>query len=470
MLNRLENLPNEILLLILNYIRWFEMIESFWSLNKHFNNLIYLKLSMTNYGIVISEKCFSFNHSKILRFVNLKKIILKQCYLTIKLIENLSFLIQYQLDVFIFTFDEDIFELIRYERRSQIIRHNEDSKLMFMLKEFLCKLFSDKCQLTSLELDIPNDHNYNGIHECLSINNPVIIHCITLRHLHVHLIYGYFLEDIIKYVPALQTLSVTFKDSLIQKRLYEPKMKRFISINSNWYEKMPKLKSFSLKSIILNDCELNYLKWIINNVYHVEKLKIRLVIKSATNENNIIDINYLRKNIMPDILINLLDFDFYIVSKCKLLFENDIEKIIDSFKSDRIFIDRHWTNVQCYFDRVSLCQHISSNRIIKPKLFHGIIDYRMIFDWEDVKYMKIDLCPSIYSFLSQFDKIYPRIRSIQFNIGEHKHVSSKEYSVFLQSIMNIIDHQLTDIHFRYVTRLDFGSGFWRDGGKLQFYI
>ncbi|CAF3677519.1 unnamed protein product [Rotaria sp. Silwood1] len=233
---------------------------------------------------------------------------------------------------------------------------------------------------------------------------------------------------------------------------------------------MPKLKSFSLKRIILHDCALNYLKWIINNVYHVEKLKIRLVIKSATNENNIIDINYLRKNIMPDILINLLDFDFYIVSKCKLLFENDIEKIIDSFKSDRIFIDRHWTNVQCYFDRVSLCQHISSNRIIKPKLFHGIIDYRMIFDWEDVKYMKIDLCPSIYSFLSQFDKIYPRIRSIQFNIGEHKHVSSKEYSVFLQSIMNIIDHQLTDIHFRYVTRLDFGSGFWRDGGKLQFYI
>ncbi|CAF3793883.1 unnamed protein product [Rotaria sp. Silwood1] len=131
MLNRLENLPNEILLLILNYIRWFEMIESFWSLNKHFNNLIYLKLSMTNYGIVISEKCFSFNHSKILRFVNLKKIILKQCYLTIKLIENLSFLIQYQLDVFIFTFDEDIFELIRYERRSQIIRHNEGNNLNF---------------------------------------------------------------------------------------------------------------------------------------------------------------------------------------------------------------------------------------------------------------------------------------------------------------------------------------------------
>ncbi|CAF4227981.1 unnamed protein product [Rotaria sordida] len=240
MLNRLENLPNEILLLILKYIRWFEMIESFWSLNKRFNDLIYVKLSMTNYGIVISEKCFSFNHSKILRFVNLKKIILKKCYLTIKLIENLSFLIQYQLDVFIFAFDTDIFELIDYERRSRIIRHNEDSKLMLMFKEFLRKLFSDKCQLTSLELDIPDDDNYDGIYECLSIDNPVIIHCITLRHLHIHLIYGYFLEDIIKYVPALQTLSVTFKDSLMEKQLYEPKMKRFISVNSNWYEKVKK--------------------------------------------------------------------------------------------------------------------------------------------------------------------------------------------------------------------------------------
>ncbi|CAF3448788.1 unnamed protein product [Rotaria sp. Silwood2] len=116
---------------------------------------------------------------------------------------------------------------------------------------------------------------------------------------------------------------------------------------------MPKLKSFSLKSIILNDCELNYFKWIINNVYHVEKLKIRLVIKNKTNENNIIDINYLRKNIIPAILINLVDFDFYIVSKCKLLFENNIEKIIDSFKNNRISIDRYWRNVQCYFDRIS---------------------------------------------------------------------------------------------------------------------
>jgi hypothetical protein len=46
-------------------------------------------------------------------------------------------------------------------------------------------------------------------------------------------------------------------------------------------------------------------------------------------------------------------------------------------------------------------------------------DYPMIFDLEDVKYMKIDLCPSIYSFLNEFDKVYPRIKSIQFNMGKY---------------------------------------------------
>jgi hypothetical protein len=61
MLNTLENLPNEILIMILNYTRWFEIIESFWSLNKRFNDLIYLKFSMVNNGIIIDEKCLSFN-------------------------------------------------------------------------------------------------------------------------------------------------------------------------------------------------------------------------------------------------------------------------------------------------------------------------------------------------------------------------------------------------------------------------
>lgn len=165
MIEKLENLPNEILLIILSNIQWFEMIESFWSLNKRFNSLICLKISMDN-GINISEKCSSFNkyhrilsstnlnslpfthHIKwiridgrnssccdiisqwifdknIFRFINLKKLILTECYITEKLIKNLSLLIEHQLNELILRLDEDIFKIPGYERISGIIAFNQ---------------------------------------------------------------------------------------------------------------------------------------------------------------------------------------------------------------------------------------------------------------------------------------------------------------------------------------------------------
>ncbi|CAM4989521.1 unnamed protein product, partial [Rotaria socialis] len=128
MLSRLENLPDEILLMILSHIRWFELIESFWSLNQRFNALIHLKFSLNKNQIVISHRDVSFNrchmiitssmynlsslfariesididghysnccniisewifHEKNIRFINLKRLILTQCYFTERLIE-----------------------------------------------------------------------------------------------------------------------------------------------------------------------------------------------------------------------------------------------------------------------------------------------------------------------------------------------------------------------------------------------
>ncbi|CAF4225287.1 unnamed protein product, partial [Rotaria sordida] len=137
---------------------------------------------------------------------------------------------------------------------------------------------------------------------------------------------------------------------------------------------IPKLKYFSLKSRIIGDDELIYLKLIINKVNYIEKLKIRLNIKESMNDNCIIDGNFLDKYLMINILNNLIDFDFYIVSKCKMLFSNDIQKIINSFKIHRFFNDYHWKNIQCFFDKNMSYQHISSNEIIfKPKYFCGIM-------------------------------------------------------------------------------------------------
>ncbi|CAF1511904.1 unnamed protein product [Rotaria sordida] len=125
MINTFENLSNEIILLIFSEIKWFEMIESFWSLNKRFNSLIYFKFSINRNEIIINKRCLSFNYKKILRFVNLKKLILNECYLTLRLIENLSLLIEYQLDELILTFDDDIFKSCLLEKTPRMFRYDQ---------------------------------------------------------------------------------------------------------------------------------------------------------------------------------------------------------------------------------------------------------------------------------------------------------------------------------------------------------
>ncbi|CAF0880525.1 unnamed protein product [Rotaria sordida] len=380
MINTFENLSNEIILLIFSEIKWFEMIESFWSLNKRFNSLIYFKFSINRNEIIINKRCLSFNYKKILRFVNLKKLILNECYLTLRLIENLSLLIEYQLDELILTFDDDIFKSCLLEKTPRMFRYDQESKLTLMFREFVHKLLSDKCKLISLDLDMSNDNTTVNIHQCFSlysdiylkkITNKFVTSCTSLRYLSIHLIYGYFLENIIEHIPSLEILSVIFKNTLMNEWYsYEPSIKRCSSNIFNWYEKIPKLKYFSLKSRIIGDDELIYLKLIINKVNYIEKLKIRLNIKESMNDNCIIDGNFLDKYLMINILNNLIDFDFYIVSKCKMLFSNDIQKIINSFKIHRFFNDYHWKNIQCFFDKNMSYQHISSNEIIfKPKYF-----------------------------------------------------------------------------------------------------
>ncbi|CAF5001661.1 unnamed protein product, partial [Rotaria sp. Silwood1] len=313
-----------------------------------------------------------------------------------------------------------------------------------MFQEFVRRFFSDKCQLTSLKLDLSIDDFYAHIHHCFSlINNEPVMHCMSLRYLHIHLIYGFLFEHIIEHVPNLEILSVQFRNCLVREWSFGLKIETFVPTNVNWYNKMSKLKCFALESAIDDYLQLVYLKWILNNINYIDKLKVDLYIKNLMNVNEVINAKSLRKYCMPDILINLIDFDFYIILKCRLLFPNDIQKIIDSFETDNFFSDHHWTNIKCFFDPIFSCQHISSTRIIKSKFFHGIIiDYPMIFDWDYIKYIKLDLNPSIYLILNQFDKIYPHIRCIQFNID--------------------VEHcKLTDIRFRYVTRLDFGTSFGR---------
>ncbi|CAF4413628.1 unnamed protein product [Rotaria sp. Silwood2] len=294
---------------------------------------------------IISEWIFQEN---LIRFVNLKSLILTRCYLSETLINNLSLLVQYQLDELILTIDKD-------------------SSKMFESQQESCV----------------NDLNQVYMRICHNV------------------LQSKFQWIIIKLV-------------------------------------VPKLKCFILKSKINDDSKFVYLKWFLNNVNHVEKLKLRLDInikwqKDLTKRYCFIDANFIRQYCMPDTSTNLIDFNFYIVFKYHLLSEN-IQTIENSFKIHEFFIDRRWINVKCFFDPIMTYQHISSISIIKPEVFDGIKDYSSIFDWKNIKYLKVDLYPSIYVFLKQFNIIFSHINCIQFDMGSFKikHASAEQIADYSQ--------------------------------------
>jgi hypothetical protein len=108
------------------------------------------------------------------------------------------------------------------------------------------------------------------------------------------------------------------------------------------------------------------LKWLLNNLNYVEKLQVHLKSDNIieTRSKNIwksfIDADFIRQYCLPDMITNLIDFNFYICTQCQLSI-NDIEKIINSFKIHSFFIEHQWTNVKCLFDPIMSCQHLFSS-------------------------------------------------------------------------------------------------------------
>ena len=166
MFSRLETLPNEVLLLILCYLPYLEMMTSIWPLNKRFKSLIYLTLSTNenqyNSGLILAQpglsfskwysilfplichlssprfgayiKCIHFdgtnssvcdlsyewlfqdninNDEKVLRYPNLKSLALTRCLLIEPLLKTLPLLINNQLDVLTLSFDKELLDIAR---------------------------------------------------------------------------------------------------------------------------------------------------------------------------------------------------------------------------------------------------------------------------------------------------------------------------------------------------------------------
>ncbi|CAF3163822.1 unnamed protein product [Rotaria sp. Silwood2] len=138
--------------------------------------------------------------------------------------------------------------------------------------------------------------------------------------------------------------------------------------------------------------------------------------RSAATINEYVDANFIRQHCLPDIIINLTDFHFYIVSECQL-FSNKIEQIINSFKIHQFFVSHQWTNVTCFYDRFISCQHLSSSIVNRPQFINGLVYHPNIFTWPHIQDVSIALHPSLYLLLERFDEIFPNISHIKVNTG-----------------------------------------------------
>ncbi|CAF0839224.1 unnamed protein product [Rotaria sordida] len=258
---------------------------------------------------------------------------------------------------------------------------------MKMIEQLLCQLFSGQCKLKSLSLDISNDWSNGVIHHCLLPNSYLSTNfiqcqhqssCVTLRRLYIRINQTCFLENLIEYAPNLEQMTIELFDSINSYALRISNIETLSHSNENWFNKLPKLRCFNLKTFINDDMNMIYLKWLLNNINYVEKLQLHLrsIKFIETRRQNIlksfIDANFIRQYCLPDTIPNLIYFNFYICSQRQLSF-NDVERITNSFKIHSFFISRRWTNVKCLFDPIMSCQHLFSSFINTSQITNNLM-------------------------------------------------------------------------------------------------
>ncbi|CAF2033763.1 unnamed protein product, partial [Rotaria magnacalcarata] len=348
---------------------------------------IHLNGNDSNSYDLIHQYFYYNNDKESFCFPNLESLNITQCLLSKSLIDKLSLLIQYQLTELKLIIDEDAFQSFTYEEDYSSISCKREN-VMVMLEKFLCKIFSGQSQLISLHLDISEASS--SIHQCLksrsstfSSNNIVDLfhsNCLTLRYLHIHSQFPCFFEHLIEHVPNLEQLTICFQHLRINFAESYSNIQKLVTSNASWSNKVPKLKCFIFKSHIFNDLEFMYLKWLLNNVNHIRKLEIYLKSGEIFRADqsiwkSVIDANFVRQYCLPDKIVNLVDFDFYICSKRQLAVV-DIENVVTSFKINSFFIKHQWTNVSCFYDEDESCQYIFSSTKYKFRTFHTL--------WQDI--------------------------------------------------------------------------------------
>ncbi|CAF4759565.1 unnamed protein product, partial [Rotaria magnacalcarata] len=270
------------------------------------------------------------------------------------------------------------------------------------------------------------------------------------------------LENLIERVPNLERLSVHFQSSLNFDSLWKTNPDRLEQSNENWFNKIPKLRCFSLNISIDNNREFTYLKWLLNNANYVEKLEIHLknYERQKTESSNIwksfIDANFVRQYCLPDKIINLVDFNFYICSQYELS-TDDIETTINSFNNHPFFLDRQWTNVKCLYDPIISFQHLFSEFRNSSKFPRHPYKYQNILKWLPTSLRPYQLYPSLSFILQQFKQVNSNVTSMKIYSGEDDNFDQADSMMALQILFTIKQNQTMNLSIRNVTKIQFGT-------------
>ena len=120
---------------------------------------------------------------------------------------------------------------------------------MNRIEELLQRIFSEKCQLQYLRLDISNEYQCGPLHKCLSRNSSlssdsILTHprscCLNLRYVDIRLNSTSFLLNLIEHVPNLEQLSVEFIFSLVFDFSSKWNVEASRKNNENWFNQVRK--------------------------------------------------------------------------------------------------------------------------------------------------------------------------------------------------------------------------------------
>ncbi|CAM4796645.1 unnamed protein product [Rotaria magnacalcarata] len=159
---------------------------------------------------------------------------------------------------------------------------------------------------------------------------------------------------------------------------------------------------------------------------------------------SVLGTNFIRQYCLPDKMIHLKYFHFYIGRRYELSLV-DIENTINSFKNDTFFILHQWTNIKFLYDKNESYQHIFSN-FNKSQLTQPFI-----YDWSDTRHISIDFDSSLYLFFDQLNELCSNVASITIYIKHYINESNTMTTLFKMG-----EKTLNYIQLCNVTTLRFG--------------